>query len=42
MDAEWHFFATSCGKCACDGIGGRIKKAGKKGKSEKPLTRMIS
>ena len=24
--AEWHFFATSHGKNACDGIGGTIKQ----------------
>ena len=26
MKAEWHFFATSQGKCPCDGIGGTIKR----------------
>lgn len=26
VKAEWHFFATSHGKGACDGIGGCIKK----------------
>ena len=24
--AEWHFFATSHGKSACDGIGGTVKR----------------
>lgn len=26
IDAEWHFFATSHGKGACDGVGGTVKK----------------
>ena len=26
MKAEWHFFATSHGKNACDGVGGTIKR----------------
>lgn len=26
VDAEWHFFATSHGKGACDGLGGTIKR----------------
>ena len=26
LDAEWHFFATSHGKNACDGIGGTVKR----------------
>lgn len=26
MTAEWHFFATSHGKNACDGVGGTIKR----------------
>jgi hypothetical protein len=25
-DVKWHFFATSLGKGACDGIGGTIKR----------------
>ena len=25
--AEWHFFATSHGKSACDGIGGTVKRS---------------
>ena len=27
LAAEWHFFATSHGKSACDGIGGIVKRA---------------
>jgi hypothetical protein len=27
MPAEWHFFATSHGKSACDGVGWHSKKA---------------
>lgn len=26
INAEWHFFATSHGKSACDGIGGTVKR----------------
>lgn len=26
LDATWHFFATSHGKSACDGIGGTLKR----------------
>ncbi|CAG9765892.1 unnamed protein product [Ceutorhynchus assimilis] len=26
IDAEWHFYATSHGKSACDGIGGTVKR----------------
>ena len=26
LEAEWHFFATSHGKNACDGIGGTVKR----------------
>lgn len=26
VDAEWHFFATSHGKGACDGVGGTVKR----------------
>ena len=26
LEAEWHFFATSHGKNACDGVGGTIKR----------------
>ena len=26
IDAEWHFFATSHGKSACDGVGGTVKR----------------
>ena len=26
IQAEWHFFATSHGKSACDGIGGTVKR----------------
>ena len=27
LSCEWHFFATSHGKNACDGIGGTVKRA---------------
>ena len=29
LDAEWHFFATSHGKNACDGTGRLLKEKGK-------------
>jgi hypothetical protein len=37
VGAEWHFFATSYGKVACDEIRRNICEASKKGKSAKPL-----
>lgn len=30
VSAEWHFFATSHGKGACDGIGGTVKRCARK------------
>lgn len=30
IKAEWHFFATSHGKSACDGVGGTVKRLAKK------------
>jgi hypothetical protein len=30
LDAEWHFFATSHGKNACDGVGGTVKREASK------------
>ena len=29
VSAEWHFFATSHGKCACDGVRGTVKRCSK-------------
>ena len=26
IKAEWHYFATSHGKSACDGVGGTVKR----------------
>ena len=31
LQAEWHFFATSHGKNACDGVGGTIKRLAARG-----------
>ncbi|XP_071948717.1 uncharacterized protein [Antedon mediterranea] len=38
LQAEWHFFATSHGKHACDGIGGTIKRLVAKASLQRPLT----
>lgn len=41
VPAEWHFFATSHGKGACDGIGGTFKRAAAKASLQRPLTNQI-
>lgn len=41
IDAEWHFFATSHGKNACDGVGGVLKRAAYKASLQRTLTRHI-
>ena len=35
IEAEWHFFATSHGKNACDGVGGTLKRLAAKASSSK-------
>ena len=41
ITCEWHFFATSHGKSACDGIGGTIKRAMAKESLTRPYTGQI-
>jgi hypothetical protein len=36
VPAEWHFFATSCGKSACDGVGGILKRLAAKANLQQP------
>ena len=38
MEAEWHFFATSHGKNACDGVGGTVKREAAKATTGHILT----
>ena len=38
---EWHFFATSHGKSACDGIGGTVKRATAKESLRRPYSGQI-
>ena len=39
--AEWHFFATSHGKSACDGIGGTAKRLTLKASLQRPVSNQI-
>ena len=41
FSAEWHFFATSHGKNACDGVGGTIKRAAAHASLQRPLSNQI-
>ena len=41
MDCEWHFFATSHGKNACDGIGGTVKRATARASLQRTTERQI-
>jgi hypothetical protein len=36
VPAEWHFFATSHGKTACDGVGGTLKMLAAKASFQRP------
>jgi hypothetical protein len=36
VPAEWHFFATSHGKSACDGVGGILKRLAAKASLQQP------
>jgi hypothetical protein len=36
VPAEWHFFATSHGKSACDGVGGTLKRLTAKASLQQP------
>ena len=37
VKCEWHFFATSHGKSACDGIGGVVKRITAKASLQRPF-----
>lgn len=37
IPAEWHFYATSHGKSACDGLGGTIKRLVTKASLQRPI-----
>lgn len=41
LDAEWHFFGSSHGKNACDGVGGTTKREVAKGSLQRPLNDQI-
>ena len=41
IPAEWHFFATSHGKSAADGIGGTVKRTAAKASLQRPLQDQI-
>ena len=41
LDCEWHFFATSHGKNACDGIGGTVKRATARASLQRTTERQI-
>ncbi len=37
IPAEWHFYATSHGKSACDGLGGTVKRLVTRASLQRPL-----
>jgi hypothetical protein len=39
--ADWHFFATSHGKSACDGVGGTLKRLAAKASLQQPYNDQI-
>ena len=41
IPAEWHFFATSHGKGACDGVGGTVKRLAAKASLQRPYDQQI-
>lgn len=41
VEAEWHFFATSHGKSACDGLGGTVKRLAAKASLQRPYNDQI-
>ena len=41
IHAEWHFFATSHGKSACDGVGGTVKRLAAKASLQRPYDQQI-
>ncbi len=42
IPAEWHFFATSYGKIACDSIGGTVKRLAAKTSLQRPYNEQIT
>ena len=41
LSCEWHFFATSHGKNACDGIGGTVKRATARASLQRAMDKQI-
>jgi hypothetical protein len=41
VPAEWHFFVTSHGKSACDGVGGTLKRFATKASLQRPYNGQI-
>ncbi|KAE8738771.1 hypothetical protein FOCC_FOCC015744 [Frankliniella occidentalis] len=41
LDAEWHFYATSHGKSACDGVGGTVKREARHACLQSPFQNLI-
>jgi len=41
LPAEWHFFATSHGKNACDGVGGTVKRLAARASLQRPFSEQI-
>jgi len=41
IPAEWHFFATSHGKGACNGVGGTVKRLTVKASLQRPYDQQI-
>ena len=41
ISAEWHFFATSHGKGACDGVGGTVKRLAARKSLRRPYSDQI-
>lgn len=41
VEAEWHFFATSHGKSACDGLGGTVKRLAARASLQRPYNEHI-
>lgn len=42
VKAEWHFFATSHGKGACDGVGGTVKRLASRASLQRPAEKQIT
>ncbi|CAH0547109.1 unnamed protein product [Brassicogethes aeneus] len=41
LEAEWHYFATSHGKSACDGLGGTVKRLAARASLQRPYEDQI-